>query len=94
MVKLPRAYVSGKCPLNEGYPFSPRQSYPMSYIREKLHLRSRVNPMCSALRVRHNASKFFTNYLNNDSFIQIHTPVLTANDCEGAGEVILEYGIS
>ncbi|XP_053659717.1 probable asparagine--tRNA ligase, mitochondrial [Anopheles marshallii] len=79
----------GKCPLTEGYPFYPKKSYPPEYIRNHLHLRSRVNSMASTFRVRHEATRAFNEYLQQDGFVQIHTPVLTSNDCEGAGEAFL-----
>ncbi|XP_053670186.1 probable asparagine--tRNA ligase, mitochondrial [Anopheles nili] len=79
----------GKCPLSEGFPFYPKKSYPPEYIRNHLHLRSRVNSMASTLRVRHEATRAFNEYLQHDGFVQIHTPVLTSNDCEGAGEAFL-----
>lgn len=39
------------------------------------------------LRVRHHASLAIQTYLANNGFIQINTPILTGNDCEGGGEV-------
>ncbi|XP_049279675.1 probable asparagine--tRNA ligase, mitochondrial [Anopheles funestus] len=79
----------GKCPLTEGYPFYPKKTYPPEYIRNHLHLRSRVNSMASTFRVRHEATRAFNEYLQQQGFVQIHTPVLTSNDCEGAGEAFL-----
>ncbi|KFB43767.1 AGAP001276-PA-like protein [Anopheles sinensis] len=79
----------GKCPLAEGFPFYPKKTYPPEYIRNHLHLRSRVSSMCSTFRLRHEATKAFNDYLAKDGFVQIHTPILTSNDCEGAGEAFL-----
>uniref|UniRef100_A0A182PRQ9 asparagine--tRNA ligase n=1 Tax=Anopheles epiroticus TaxID=199890 RepID=A0A182PRQ9_9DIPT len=79
----------GKCPLTEGYPFYPKKSYPPEYIRNHLHLRSRVSSAASTFRVRHEATRAFNEYLHQGGFVQIHTPVLTSNDCEGAGEAFL-----
>lgn len=39
------------------------------------------------MRTRHHATKAFNDYFNEKRFTQVHTPILTANDCEGAGEV-------
>lgn len=39
------------------------------------------------MRTRHHATKAFNDYFNKLNFTQVHTPILTANDCEGAGEV-------
>uniref|UniRef100_A0A182IK85 asparagine--tRNA ligase n=1 Tax=Anopheles atroparvus TaxID=41427 RepID=A0A182IK85_ANOAO len=79
----------GKCPLAEGFPFYPKKSYPPEYVRNHLHLRSRVSSMCSTFRLRHEATRAFNEYLVQGGFVQIHTPVLTSNDCEGAGEAFL-----
>uniref|UniRef100_A0A8D8NCL9 asparagine--tRNA ligase n=1 Tax=Culex pipiens TaxID=7175 RepID=A0A8D8NCL9_CULPI len=79
----------GACPLSEGYPFYPKKSYPPDYIRNHLHLRPQVSSVGSTLRVRHQATKCFNDYLHREGFIQIHTPIITSNDCEGAGEAFL-----
>lgn len=86
-LKVNSCEILGKCPITENYPYTPRQSYPADYIRQYLHLRSRVSSFNSVLRVRNQASNSINNYLNDKGFIQIHTPILTSNDCEGAGEV-------
>lgn len=39
------------------------------------------------MRTRHHATKAFNDYFNKKDFTQVHTPILTANDCEGAGDV-------
>lgn len=78
--------LQGRCPA-EGFPFVARQSYQPDYIRENLQFRSRVSSFNSMLRCRHNLTNIINNYLHREGFIQIHTPILTSNDCEGAGEV-------
>jgi asparaginyl-tRNA synthetase len=85
-VQVAQLKILGDCPI-ESYPFVARQSYPNEYIRQHLHLRSRVNKFSSIFRCRHNLTSIINNYLNNQQFIQINTPILTSNDCEGAGEV-------
>ncbi|CAO1417790.1 unnamed protein product [Diamesa hyperborea] len=86
-VKVDKFTILGDCPLNEGYPYVAKQSYPPEYVRQNLHLRSRVSSFAATLRCRHNLTSSINNYLNDNEFLQIHTPILTANDCEGAGEV-------
>lgn len=44
--------------------------------------------MCSIFRVRHHAAAAFHNYLYQKGIIQIHTPIITTNICEGGGEVL------
>lgn len=78
--------VCGNCNLSEGYPFAPKKSYAPEYIRQYLHLRPRTNKFSSLLRVRDGAQQSIMKYLHENGYIQIHTPILTSNDCEGAGE--------
>ncbi|XP_017124806.1 probable asparagine--tRNA ligase, mitochondrial [Drosophila elegans] len=73
--------------LQEGYPFSPKQQHPPEYVREHLHLRSRVDFIAAQMRLRHKAQKAIHDYMDELDFVQINTPLLTTNDCEGAGEV-------
>lgn len=79
--------VIGPCPITEEYPFIPRQSYPPEYIRQHLHLRSRVSSFNSMMRIRNSATKYLNDFLFDERYLQVHTPILTSNDCEGAGEV-------
>ena len=79
--------VIGPCIVSEGYPFAPRKSYNSEYIRQFLHLRPRTSNFSALLRMRSAATSAVNNYFANNGYIQIHTPILTSNDCEGAGEV-------
>ncbi|XP_045453585.1 probable asparagine--tRNA ligase, mitochondrial [Melitaea cinxia] len=79
--------VIGKCVVLDGYPFNPRTIHPPEYIRQFLHLRSRTNYTAALLRVRHALTNHIHNYFVKKNYIHIHTPILTSNDCEGAGEV-------
>lgn len=74
--------------MKDGYPFSPKQQHAPEYTREYLHLRSRVDMVAATLRIRHKAQKALHDFMDQKGFIQINTPVLTTNDCEGAGEVL------
>lgn len=78
----------GTCPsCSEGYPFADGQIHPPEYIRDFLPIRTHVGSVCSMLRVRHHATKAFHDYFDKIGFFQTQVPVLTSNDCEGAGEV-------
>lgn len=91
MLEFILTFVLGSClSPSEGYPFVPGQRHPPDYIRSFLHLRAQVSSTGSMLRVRHQATKAFHNYLDQNGFIHTQTPVLTSNDCEGAGEVRME----
>lgn len=79
--------ICGCCPLNEGYPFLPRKQYNPEYVRQYLHLRPRTNKFSALLRVRSQASAAVHEHFISEGFFNIQTPILTSNDCEGAGEI-------
>ena len=69
-------------------------SYPMQakrhsfeYLREMAHLRPRSNTFGALGRVRHCLSMAVHRFMDENGFHWIHTPIITANDCEGAGEM-------
>ncbi|XP_068240081.1 asparaginyl-tRNA synthetase-like [Palaemon carinicauda] len=72
----------------KNYPFKARTKSTPDYVRQFLHLRGRTN-FSSLLRVRSQAKLAIHNYFTSEEFINIDTPILTSNDCEGAGEVFL-----
>ncbi|XP_041919615.1 probable asparagine--tRNA ligase, mitochondrial [Alosa sapidissima] len=78
--------VTGKCdPIK--FPFKIKERHPMEYIRQYPHLRCRTNTFSALLRIRSEATSAIQSYFKDNGFIQIHTPVITSNDCEGAGEL-------
>lgn len=81
--------VIGMCDVMDGYPFAPRKLYHVDYVRQFLHLRPRIRTFSSLLRIRDVTSATIENYLRSKGYIHIHTPVLTSNDCEGAGKLFL-----
>ena len=81
--------VIGSCDVMDGYPFAPRKIYAEEYIRKYLHLRPRTRIFSCLLRLRDIASVSIQNHFRNRGFINVHTPILTSNDCEGAGELFL-----
>ncbi|XP_043252996.1 probable asparagine--tRNA ligase, mitochondrial [Colletes gigas] len=81
--------VIGTCDVMAGYPFAPRKVYSDEYVRKYLHLRPRTKSFSSLLRLRSSASTAIVNYFQSRNFINVHTPILTSNDCEGAGELFL-----
>ncbi|KAJ3267626.1 Asparaginyl-tRNA synthetase, partial [Blyttiomyces sp. JEL0837] len=70
----------------EKYPLH-KAKLPLEYLRELVHLRSRTKTFGSVLRVRNAAIIGIQNFFQSQSFLQVHTPLLTSHDCEGAGEV-------
>eukprot|EP00102_Acyrthosiphon_pisum_P024603 XP_016661813.1 PREDICTED: probable asparagine--tRNA ligase, mitochondrial isoform X2 [Acyrthosiphon pisum] len=79
--------VYGSCVVQDGYPFAPRKTYHPEYVRQHLHIRPRTATFSSLLRLRDKLSSAVRNRFAEDNFIEINAPVLSSNDCEGAGEV-------
>ncbi|XP_008424626.1 asparaginyl-tRNA synthetase isoform X2 [Poecilia reticulata] len=78
--------VVGECnPVN--FPFKIKKRHSLEYIRQLPHLRCRTNAFSSLLRIRSEATAAIHSYFKNNGFVQIHTPIITSNDCEGAGEL-------
>lgn len=78
--------VYGPCVIQD-YPFAPRKTYHSDYVRQYLHMRPRTASFSCLLRLRDKLSSAIRNRFSEDNFIEINVPVLTSNDCEGAGEV-------
>ncbi|KAM7412731.1 hypothetical protein PAMA_020213 [Pampus argenteus] len=79
-------HVIGECnPVD--FPFKIKERHGLEYIRQFPHLRCRTNVFSSLLRVRSEATSGIHSYFKQNGFVQIHTPVITSNDCEGAGEL-------
>lgn len=69
------------------FPFKARKRHSPEYVRQFPHLRCRTNSFSSLLRIRSEATAAIHSYFKEHGFVQIHTPVITSNDCEGAGEL-------
>jgi len=68
------------------YPIQPKK-HSFEYLREVAHLRPRTNTFGAVTRLRNAVSMLVHQYLQDSGFIWIHTPIITANDCEGAGQL-------
>ena len=68
----------------ETYPVAPKQ-HSFEYLREVAHLRPRTNTFGAVTRVRHCLSMALHRFMHEQGFLWIHTPIITANDAEGAG---------
>ncbi|RXM97339.1 putative asparagine--tRNA ligase, mitochondrial [Acipenser ruthenus] len=69
------------------FPFKIKERHPVEYIRQFPHLRCRTNSFGSLLRIRSEATAAIQSFFKENGFVQIQTPVITSNDCEGAGEL-------
>ena len=70
----------------DSYPIQPKQ-HSYEYLREVAHLRPRTNTFGALGRVRNCVSMAIHDFFQERGFCWIHTPIITANDCEGAGEM-------
>jgi len=63
-----------------------KKRHSLEFLRELPHLRTRTNTFSALFRVRNALSLAIHEYLQNDGFMYVATPILTGNDAEGAGE--------
>ena len=70
----------------ETYPIAAKR-HSFEYLREVAHLRPRTNTFGAVARVRHSLAMAIHRYFDEHGFLWIHTPILTASDAEGAGEL-------
>ena len=68
------------------YPLQPKK-HSLEFLREKAHLRFRTNTFGAITRVRHNLIFAVHKFFNDKGFYNIHTPIITGSDAEGAGEM-------
>lgn len=78
--------VLGDSDPNE-YPLQLKNKPTLEYLREKAHLRFRTNTFGSVFRVRHALAFAVHKFFNEKGFVYMHTPIITASDAEGAGEM-------
>ena len=70
----------------EKYPLQPKK-HSLEFLREIAHLRPRTNTFSAILRLRHAMTFAIHQFYNDRGFINVHTPIITGSDCEGAGEM-------
>ena len=70
----------------EEYPLQPKK-HSLEFLREKAHLRFRTNTFGAVFRIRHAMTFAIHEFFNKRGFYNIHTPIITGSDCEGAGEM-------
>jgi asparaginyl-tRNA synthetase len=68
------------------YPIQPKP-HTMEYLREVAHLRPRTNVIGAVTRVRHTVAQAIHRFFSDDGFVWVNTPIITASDAEGAGEL-------
>jgi asparaginyl-tRNA synthetase len=70
----------------EKYPLQPKK-HSLEFLREIAHLRFRTNTFGSVFRVRHSLAFAIHKFFHEQGFVYLHTPIITASDAEGAGEM-------
>lgn len=68
------------------YPITPKV-HTMEYLRDVAHLRARTNVIGATTRVRHTVAQAIHRFFDADGFVWVNTPIITASDAEGAGEL-------
>lgn len=76
--------ILGTCP--QDYPMQ-KKGQSMEYMRLHAHLRPRTNTFGAVLRIRHHMAMAIHTYFNQHGFFYFHSPIITASDCEGAGQM-------
>ncbi|WP_436485383.1 asparagine--tRNA ligase [Chitinophaga sp. ARDCPP14] len=71
----------------EKYPLQLKNKPSLEYLREIAHLRFRTNTFGAIFRVRHALAFAVHRFFNDRGFVYLHTPIITASDAEGAGEM-------
>ena len=83
-IKATEINILGSCP--DDYPIQPKR-HTKEFLREQAYLRPRTNLFQAVFRVRSVASYAIHKYFQEKGFVYFHAPLLTASDCEGAGEM-------
>ncbi|HET6227502.1 MAG TPA: asparagine--tRNA ligase [Bacteroidia bacterium] len=70
----------------EKFPLQPKK-HSLEFLREIAHLRFRTNTFNAVFKVRHNLAFAIHQFFHERGFVYLHTPIITASDAEGAGEM-------
>ena len=74
----------GEC--GSDYPMQ-KKGQSFEYMRQYAHMRLRTNTFGAVFRIRHNMAMAIHRYFHDHGFFYFHTPIITASDCEGAGQM-------
>ena len=85
-VELQAADVTVVGPVAEGYPLQ-KKRHSFEFLRSIAHLRPRSRTFGAVFRVRHALQRAIHRFFDERGFIQVHTPISTGSDCEGAGHM-------
>ena len=85
-LEVKAASVAVEGPSAPEYPLQ-KKRHTVEYLRTIQHLRPRTNLLSAAFRVRSVAAHAIHTFFQDRGFVYVHTPIITASDCEGAGEM-------
>ena len=83
-MKLEKYILEGDCP--DDFPIQPKR-HTREFLREQAYLRPRANIFNAVFRVRSVAAYAIHKYFQENGYVYLHSPIITASDCEGAGEM-------
>lgn len=83
-IKAKSIALLGDCP--EDYPIQPKK-HTREFLREQAYLRPRTNLFQAVFRIRSKAAHAIHTYFQERDYVYFHAPIITASDCEGAGEM-------
>ena len=76
--------VFGEC--SADFPIQ-KKGQSFEYMRQHAHMRLRTNTFGAVMRIRHNMAMAIHTYFHQHGYFYFHTPIITASDCEGAGQM-------
>jgi len=74
------------CPTSNDYPLQ-KKGHSMEFLREQAYLRPRTNLFNAVFRVRSESAFALHEFFHGEGFVNVHAPIFTSSDCEGAGEL-------
>ena len=83
-IKVSNILLVGDCP--DEYPIQPKR-HTREFLREQAYLRPRTNLFNAVFRVRSIAAYAIHKYFQENGYVYFHAPLITASDCEGAGQM-------
>ena len=83
-LKAEKVIVLGDC--DEDYPMQPKK-HTREFLRDEAYLRPRTNLFQAVFRVRSVAAYAIHKYFQDNGYVYFHAPLITASDCEGAGQM-------
>ena len=85
-IQASQVVVVGTVDDPESYPIA-KKRHSFEYLRTQAHLRTRTNTFGAITRVRHVLASAIHRFFDREGFYWVNTPIITASDCEGAGEL-------